>query len=530
MELRGRSLIGSRDGEAGGERFQAIDPASGERLVPVYYSASADEVDEAARLADEAFSFYGRTSGQERARFLRLIAERIEALGEALITRAARETGLDENRLRNERARTCNQLRLFAALIEEGSWVDARIDHGDPRREPVPKPDVRSMLRPLGPVVVFGASNFPLAFSVAGGDTASALAAGNPVIVKAHPAHPGTSELVGRAVRDAVRQSNLHEGVFSLLYDAGNEVGLALVTHPLIKAGAFTGSRAAGLALMRAASARPVPIPFYAEMSSVNPFFILPEALRERGERIAQGLHASVTLGAGQFCTKPGLIFLEEGEDAERFIELFRELMSSTADFVLLTPRIRAMYDQAIAARLQKRGVDVLVGHPAPSDRSGCHACPALFRTDAATFLTDPELAHEVFGPAALIITYTHRSQLMEVARSLEGQLTATVHATENELSEYRELLFALEERAGRLIFNGFPTGVEVCHAMVHGGPFPATSDGRSTSVGTRAILRFTRPVSFQNFPSMALPPELQDGNPLGIWRMVDGVLTKDPC
>src|SRR5688572_8389326 len=313
-KLSGTSIIGFSRGALNGNTFQGFNPSTGEDLAPIFYSASSNEVDQAAQLADAAFASYSQTTGAERARFLRRIAENIEALGDELIARANAETALPEPRLRSETARTCNQLRLFADLVEEGSWVDARIDHGDPDRKPLPKPDVRSMLRPLGPVVVFGASNFPLAFSVAGGDTASALAAGNPVIFKAHPAHPGTSQLVGLAVSQAARDCELPEGVFSLLFDAGNDVGTALVKHPLIKAGGFTGSRAGGRALFDLASSRPDPIPFYAEMSSVNPIIILPGALQQRSDQIAAGLHGSVTLAAGQFCTNPGLVFLADND------------------------------------------------------------------------------------------------------------------------------------------------------------------------------------------------------------------------
>src|SRR5688572_8108718 len=330
-QLNGTSIIGFRRGAENGGNLQGFNPATGESLPPVYHPASAAEVDEAAQLAHAAFAIYSQTTGADRARFLRRIAENIEALGDDLISRANAETGLPEARLRTETARTCNQLRLFADLVEEGSWVDARIDHGDRARQPLPKPDVRSMLRPLGPVVVFGASNFPLAFSVAGGDTASALAAGCVVIVKAHHAHPGTSELVGLAVAEAVQSCELPEGTFSLLYGSGNEVGTALVKHPLIKAGGFTGSRSGGRALFDAASSRPEPIPFYAEMSSVNPVVILPGALRERSDHIAAGLHGSVTLGAGQFCTNPGLVFLADNEDSEAFIRKLGELMAGTA-------------------------------------------------------------------------------------------------------------------------------------------------------------------------------------------------------
>jgi len=510
--LTGTSIIGFRRGAENGATLHGFNPATGENLAPVYQAASADEVDQAAQLAHTAFATYSQTTGAERARFLRQIAANIEALGDGLITRATAETGLTEARLRTETARTCNQLRLFADLVAEGSWVDARIDHADRDRKPLPKPDVRSMLRPLGPVVVFGASNFPLAFSVAGGDTASALAAGCPVIVKAHHAHPGTSELVGLAVSDAVRSCELPEGTFSLLYGSGNEIGTALVKHPLIKAGGFTGSRAGGRALFDVASSRPEPIPFYAEMSSVNPVVILPAALRERADPIAVGLHGSVTLGAGQFCTNPGLVFLADNDDSTAFVNKLGELFAATAEQTMLTPAIRTNYRNGVSARMNHTAVQT-IGES------------ALFKTTAADFLAQPELAEELFGPSTLVIIYT--DQLLDLVSSLEGQLTATIHGSEEDLNNHQELIRLLETKAGRLVFNSFPTGVEVCHAMVHGGPYPATSDGRSTSVGTRAIFRFTRQVCFQDFPDSALPPELKNENPLNIWRMVDGEIKR---
>lgn len=511
MNLLGTSIIGFRRGAENGGHLQGFNPATSEELLPIYHPASPAEVDHAAQIAHVAFMIYSQTTGAERARFLRQIAKNIEALGEELITRAHAETALPEARLRTETARTCNQLRLFADLVEDGSWVDARIDRGDRDRKPLPKPDVRSMLRPVGPVVVFGASNFPLAFSVAGGDTASAFAAGCPVIVKAHHAHPGTSELVGLAVSEAVRSCELPEGTFSLLYGSGNEVGTALIKHPLIKVGGFTGSRTGGRALFDAASSRPEPIPFYAEMSSINPVLIFPGALRERSDQIAAGLHASVTLGAGQFCTNPGLILLADNEDSGTFVNKLGELMASTAEQTMLTPAIYASYRNGVAARMSHAAVET-IGES------------ALFKTTASDFLAHPELAEELFGPSTLVIIYKDQ---LDLVNALEGQLTITVHGSEDDLNANQDLIRLLETKAGRLVFNGFPTGVEVCHSMVHGGPYPATSDGRSTSVGTRAIFRFTRPVCFQDFPNSALPAELKDENPLGIWRMIDGEITR---
>src|SRR5581483_5982207 len=358
--LSGRSLIGFRQGEGKGEPQHATDPTTGKALEPGFISPTAEEIELAVRLAAEAFPVYRRTSGRDRGAFLRKIAEKIEGIAPDIVERAGKETALPQARLQGETSRTCAQLRLFAQVAEEGSWVNARIDRADPRRKPLPKPDIRSMLQPLGAVVVFGASNFPLAFSVAGGDTASALAGGNPVIVKGHSAHPGTSEIVGRAVREAVRQCNLPEGVFSLLFGGGNEVGAALMKHPLVKAGGFTGSRTAGKILMNVAASRPEPIPFYAEMSSTNPVFILPGALREDGQKIAAGLHASFTLGAGQFCTKPGMVFVSEGPDASRFSDSLRQAVIGSAPFHLLTDVIRASYGNGIGNRRTKSNLRLI--------------------------------------------------------------------------------------------------------------------------------------------------------------------------
>jgi NADP-dependent aldehyde dehydrogenase len=423
-------------------------------------------------------------------------------------------------------ARTCGQLRLFAAVVEEGSWVGARIDHADPDRKPLPKPDLRSMLRPLGPVVVFAASNFPLAFSVAGGDTASALAAGNPVIVKAHAAHPGTSELVGRAVEESVQACGLPEGTFSMLFDAGVGIGIALVKHPLVKAGGFTGSRVAGRALMDIAAARPTPIPFYAEMSSTNPVFVLPGALRERSQEIAAGLHASFTIGAGQFCTKPGMAFLADGADDTLFRRRLRELVETSAEYRLLTANLHSSYRSAIGKR-KAGGATAVVAEAAEPSTGGFAVGSILFETDSAAFLKNADLDSEIFGPTTLLVRNTKRDALLDIARNLEGHLTATVHGTDHDLREFTELISILEHKVGRLVVNGFPTGVEVSHAMVHGGPYPSTSDGCSTSVGSRAIFRFARPVCYQGFPDHALPDELKDANPPGVWRMIDGQMKR---
>ena len=525
-KLTGRSIVGFADGDEVAERFYGINPANGQRLQPGYSPAKAADVEHAAQLAAEAFRIYGRTSGRERGALLRAIAANIESLTSELVERAHQETALPPGRLEAETARTCGQLRLFAQVAEEGSWVGARIDRADPDRKPAAKPDLRSMLRPLGPVAVFGASNFPLAFSVAGGDTASAFAAGNPVIVKAHPAHPGTSDLVGQAIRSSVRECGLPAGVFSLLFDSGTQVGVALVTHPLIKAVGFTGSRSAGRVLMDLAAARPEPIPFFGEMSSTNPMFVLPGALRERGEAIATGLHASFTLGAGQFCTKPGIVFVPQGVDARSLAKKLQELVLGSTSFHLLTPGIRSSYLSAVAGRRVNARVKSVT--EAPAAETGLSVGSVLFETDAASFSNSFQLEGEIFGPTTLLVQHSSRSELLEIANKLEGHLTATIHGTDEDLRDFGDLVAILENKVGRVIFNGFPTGVEVSHAMVHGGPYPATSDGRFTSVGSQAIFRFARPVCYQGFPDHALPQELKDSNPLRIWRMIEGEMTRE--
>lgn len=526
-KLAGRSLIGFQQGNGSDEPLRATDPTTGNSLEPGFISATQEEVDLAVRLGAEAFVAYSRTSGRARSAFLSTIATKIESIADEIIERAGRETALPRARLQGETARTCAQLRLFAQVAEEGSWVAARIDRADSARTPAPKPDVRSLLRPLGPVVVFGASNFPLAFSVAGGDTASALASGNTVIVKAHAAHPGTSELVGQMIQDSVRECGLPEGVFSLLFGSGAQIGTALMKHPLVKAGGFTGSRAAGRVLMDVAAARPEPIPFYAEMSSTNPVFILPGALKERGQSIAAGLHTSFTLGAGQFCTKPGMVFLPNCNEAAALTDKLRQLVAGSAPFHLLTRSIHSSYDAALAGRKSDTAVTLVAEAPNAQPICGFAVGAALFETDADTFLGS-DLDGEIFGPTTLLVRHSKREQVLEIARSLEGHLTATIHGTPRDLHDFSDLISILEGKVGRLVFNGFPTGVEVCHAMVHGGPYPSTSDGRSTSVGTRAIFRFTRPVCYQGFPNDALPEELKDSNPLGIWRMVEGQQTRE--
>jgi NADP-dependent aldehyde dehydrogenase len=528
LPLHGFSLIGSHTASPNGPVFHGFDPATGNTLEPAYYSASDADIDHAAHLAAEAFPIYAHLSGTAKAEFLRTIATSLESLAEEIVPRACRETGLPEGRIRGELGRTTAQLRLFATLVEEGSWLGARIDPAEPDRKPLPRADIRSMLRPLGPVAVFGASNFPLAFSVAGGDTASALAAGDPVIVKAHPSHPGTSELAGQAIRAAIKACGLPEGVFSLLFDAGIDVGKKLVTHPLVKAVGFTGSATAGKALAALAASRPVPIPCYAEMGSVNPVFVLPGAMADRADKIAAGLLNSFTLGSGQFCTKPGLVFFPETETSEPFLAALKIGVAQAKPQTMLNAAIATKYAAAIDHRTKHNHATLLAHSPA-GEGPAFNTNVALFQSTAASLLSDPSLQDEIFGPSTLLVTYGAKDELIAAAHAMEGHLTATIHGTEQDLKEHRDLIAVLESKVGRLLFNGFPTGVEVCHAMVHGGPWPATSDGRSTSVGTQAIYRFVRPVCYQDFPEAVLPDELKNANPLGILRMVNGSVTRDP-
>lgn len=516
MSLKGCSIVAGRHANGSGLPFHAVRPDSGASLEPAYLSAGPGEVNAAAQAARDAFQDFGYSKGKVRGTFLRAIAKGLESRADEFVARTPQETGLPEARVRAELARTAGQLRLFAELVEEGSWVDARIDHGDPARKPAPKPDVRSLLRPTGPVAVFGAANFPLAFSVAGGDTATALASGCPVIVKAHPSHPGTSELAGVAIADAARECGVHEGVFSLLFDSGYDVGRALVMHHLVKSVAFTGSRAGGLALAQLAAARPEPIPVFAEMSSVNPVFIFPGALAARADEIADALHASVITGTGQLCTSPGLVIAEKSPALQRFSELLAARMSSTPPGVMLNTGVARAYRDGLSRLSESSHVRRLTPPEAGA---------ALWRVSGADFLKDRSLSVEVFGPSAIIVECATCDDVLNMARELEGQLTATVHAEDSESADCAELLRVLAERAGRVILNGVPTGVEVGAAIVHGGPFPATTDGRSTSVGTRAMLRFVRPVCYQGFPNHLLPDELKDENPLSIRRMVDGVV-----
>lgn len=529
MSLHGLSLIAGGPGRTGGRTFHAVNPASAQPLEPVFHEAMPAEADEALDAAAAAFADYRARPAAERAHLLDTIAAGIEALGDSLLQRASLETGLPLARITGERGRTCGQLRLFAQLVREGSWVDARIDPALPDRQPLPRPDLRRMLLPLGPVVVFGSSNFPLAFSVAGGDTASALAAGCPVVVKAHRAHPGTSELVAGAIARALAACGLPAGLFSLIHGGGASIGIAMVKHPATTAVGFTGSHVAGRALFDAAASRPHPIPVFAEMSSINPVFLLPGAVRERGAALAQGLLTSFTLGVGQFCTKPGLVFALRSPDTDAFSGKLAELVRGAPSGTMLTRGICESYVENRDRITAVPGVTPLAHGAGTAELARTEQPPSVATTTARNFLSHPALATEAFGPFALLLLADSTDELEACAAALEGQLTATLHGNAADLAAARPLLATLEQKAGRIVINGFPTGVEVCPAMNHGGPYPATTDVRFTSVGTAAIQRFVRPVCYQSLPDELLPAALQNANPLGLLRLVNGTPTREP-
>ncbi|QHT66017.1 aldehyde dehydrogenase (NADP(+)) [Rhodocytophaga rosea] len=526
MTLSGKQYIGNTLSEQGSQTFAGINPATGQKLETEFFEATPQEVGQAVELANHSLSIYRKKTPQEKAAFLERIADEILALGDALIKRCMAETALPEARLLGERGRTTGQLKLFAQVVREGSWIDARIDTALPDRQPLPRPDIRQMHIPLGVVGIFGASNFPFAFSVAGGDTASALAAGCPVVVKGHPAHPGTSEMVASAIRKAAQETGMPEGVFSMVQGTSHEVGMAIVTHPLIKAVGFTGSFRGGKALFDAAAKREEPIPVYAEMGSTNPVFILPGALQERGEKIADGLSKSVTMGVGQFCTNPGLVITQTSELTQQFLKQTASHLQQTPAATMLTPGIQQAFHKGIQHLKSISDVQVLAETEVVS---GSNQAAAVLLQSSSKVLTDnPALAEEVFGPSTVAITCDSKEEMLEIARNLKGHLTATIHGTQNDLEENRELIEILTTKVGRLLINGYPTGVEVGYAMVHGGPYPATTDARSTSVGTAAIKRFARPVCYQDFPDSLLPEALQNQNPQGIWRLLNGEWTKN--
>ncbi len=523
--LTGACFVDGKVMQGGGATFQATDPSNGGTIGPAFADATMAVVARACEAAAAAEDEYAATSKTQRAQFLRRIASELDGLGDELLTRCHRETALPMARIASERARTKFQLECFANAVEEGSWVDARIDRADPKRQPLPKPDLRAMLAAIGPVAVFGASNFPLAYSVAGGDTASALAAGCPVVVKAHPMHPGTSELVASAILAAARACQLPLGVFSMVHGKSHEVGRALVESSAINAVGFTGSQKGGAALCRIAAARERPIPVFAEMGSVNPVFVLPLAMAQRGPAIAQAIVNSALLACGQFCTSPGMTLFCDGPDAEPFVRTLVAGVASSAPGTLVHPDICANYERAQREIAAVPGVSLLAESSGPAACEATGGRARLFVVDAESVLRTPSLREEIYGPASLLVRCKNAAAMQRVAESMSGHLTATVHGDDGDLREHAGLLRALRKCVGRIVHNGVPTGVEVCAAMQHGGPWPASSDSRFTAVGLRAMLRWARSVAWQDAPQAALPPELADGNPLGIWRTIDGLL-----
>lgn len=480
-------------------------------------------INESLKKANDAFRLYRNLSGQQKATFLRAIAEEIEALGDILIETASRESNLPTARFMGERGRTTGQLRMFADYVAEGSWVDATIDTAIPDRQPIPKVDLRKMLVPMGTVVVFGASNFPLAFSTAGGDTASALAAGCPVIVKAHPAHLETSRLVASAIEKAAIRTKMPEGVFTHI-EGGYDVGQRLVKHPSVSAVAFTGSFVGGKALFDLANKRKQPIPVFSEMGSINPVILFENALTERGEVLATQLADSVTLGVGQFCTNPGLILGIESDSFNAFLDSFKAKMQAKTAAPMLHEGIASTFKKGVKNIENQSKTEIVT---ISDTNSAINGHPSVGVVSGATFLTNKALHHEVFGPFSLVVKCKNKNELKRIINKLEGQLTATLMADSADLIKQSVLIDAIGEKCGRLILNNVPTGVEVTHAMHHGGPFPATTDARFTSVGTSAILRFVRPLCFQNFSDNLLPDALKNSNPLSIWRKVNGEMKK---
>ncbi len=523
-DILGHNYIGGGRSAVGDVILYSVDAASGEVLPHRFRQATSDEVDAAARAAAEAYPVYRSLPPARRAEFLDAIAAEIDALGDEFIATVCRETALPPARIQGERARTSNQLRLFARVLRRGDFHGARIDRALPDRQPLPRPDLRQCRIGLGPVAVFGASNFPLAFSTAGGDTAAALAAGCPVVFKAHSGHLATSERVADALIRAAERTGMPAGVFNMVYGGG--VGEWLVKHPAIQAVGFTGSLRGGRALCDMAATRPQPIPVFAEMSSINPVIVLPEALKARGETIAAELSASVVLGCGQFCTNPGLVIGIRSPAFSGFVERLAGHMAEQPPQTMLNAGTLASYAQGLARLQAHSGVTHLAGQA----QQGNRAWPQLFKADARLLLEgDALLQEEVFGPTTVVVEVDSADQLRQALLGLRGQLTATLIAEPVDLEAFATLVPLLEQKAGRLLLNGYPTGVEVCDAMVHGGPYPATSDARGTSVGSLAIERFLRPVCYQNYPDALLPDALKNANPLGISRLVDGENTRDP-
>lgn len=507
--------------------FNAVNAATGANLEGEFNRATEADIQNALEAAEQAHLIYKNISREDKVSFLNSIADEIEAIGESLVKRASEESGLPLGRLEGEVGRTTGQIRMFANQAAEGSWVNATIDQAMPDRKPMPKSDIRKMLVPIGPVVVFGASNFPLAFSVAGGDTASALAAGCPVIVKAHPAHPGTSKLVGEAITKAVEKAGLPAGVFALLFDDGHQVGAALVKDPKVKAVTFTGSFKGGMALLKIAQERTIPIPVFAEMGSVNPVILLPGILEQKAEQTATAYAGSITLGAGQFCTNPGLIFAVKSPGLDLFISKLSDQISTTPSATMLTAGIHHNYQKLSQEILSEEGVALVTTSDVLNADLVNQSLATVASVSASAFIANPKLQEEIFGPYSLLVIADTMEELQAATAVLEGQLTVTLMAEKEELRDYKDFINKLTDKTGRLILNGVPTGVEVCASMQHGGPFPATNDNRFTSVGASAVYRFVRPVAWQDWDQELLPDELKDGNPLDIFRIVDNKWTK---
>jgi NADP-dependent aldehyde dehydrogenase len=525
--ITGKNYIGNLLSSIGNITFQTFNPKTNTENTAVFYEASTIEIEKATELAAEAFQTFKNTSGLKKAAFLNEIANEIEALGNELIEIYCTETGLPEARAMGERGRTLFQLRSFANLVSEGSWLEATIDTEDLNRFPIPKVDIRKMLVPIGPVVVFGASNFPLAYSTAGGDTAAAFAAGCPVIVKSHPMHAGTGELVASAIIKAAEKTNMPNGVFSNLNSSGIDVGAALVKNPNVKAVGFTGSIIGGRALYNMAAERPEPIPVFAEMGSVNPVIILPNAAKNNGVDWAKTYANSITMGAGQFCTNPGLILGIKGTDLTNFIKKLSEEILQIEPTCMLHPKIIGAYETNKVKMQNQKGLLTTANFENKTSQN--YGKQIITTVEGNTFLNNTTLHQEVFGPFSMVVQCENSNQLEEIIAKLEGQLTGTILAENGELMAYSNIINALQNRVGRIIFNGVPTGVEVCPAMTHGGPYPASTDSRFTAVGVNSIKRWVRPFSFQNWPNELLPSELKNENPLGISRLINGVNTSKP-
>jgi NADP-dependent aldehyde dehydrogenase len=520
--ITGKNHIGDKVSATGSKTFRTFNPILDIENQPLYTEVSDEEIDHAIELATEAFKQFRNVSGKDKAVFLNAIADEILALDDILIQVYCSETGLPEGRAKGERGRTVGQLRSFAALVEEGSWVEATIDTAIPDRTPMPKPDLRKMLVPLGPVVVFGASNFPLAYSTAGGDTAAAFAAGCPVVVKSHPMHAGTGELVAQAIIKAAKRTGMPNGVFSNLNSSGIEVGQRLVQHPGVKAVGFTGSIKGGRALYDMAAQREEPIPVFAEMGSINPVVLLPNALEERGESLAKIYAGSITLGTGQFCTNPGLLLGIKGAALTHFIQALGKEIVQIEPSVMLHPNIVGAFEHHKNKAVSQSDVEVIAKYERAVKTN--YARQVIITVEGKTFLENPTLHHEVFGPFSLVVQCEDIDQLEEIITGLEGQLTGTVISENEEVNEYPNIIAALQNRVGRIIFNGVPTGVEVCPSMVHGGPYPSSTDSRFTAVGIHSIKRWVRPFSYQDWPNEILPDALKNENPLHINRIVNGV------